>query len=173
MSSEEKNGWDEDVTQEILEEVAPGGKKQLFGFYEKLRNRLASYGEAKHPVMEYLFLLPDLFILILRLLAEKRIPLRFRIFIGSIVGYLLLPIDIIPDFIPFIGYIDDLLIVVFGLNTILNDVDPAILEQNWSGERNLLHSIREITEQAYRFVGKKNLDKIRGWIHKNVKATKE
>ncbi len=165
-----REDFNEAFDHEELEEV--GGKKKLFGFYERLRKHLARYGNRRHPIMEYLFLLPDLFILILRLIVEKRIPLRFRIFIGSIIGYLLLPIDIIPDFIPFIGYIDDLLIVVFGLNTILNDVDPSVLEQNWSGDRDLLLSIREITEQAYRFVGKKNLDKIRGWIHKNVKATR-
>ncbi len=171
MNPEDMNNWDNQETDQILEEVVPGGKKKLFGFYEKLRKRLSRYGDKKHPLMEYLFLLPDLVILIVRLLTEKRIPMRFRIFIGSIIGYLILPIDIIPDFIPFIGYIDDLLIVVFGLNTILNDVDPEVLEYHWSGEKNLLLSIREITEHAYRFVGKKNLDKIRSWIHKNVKAS--
>ncbi len=160
----------EKIDHRLLDEVVPGGGRKLFRFYEKLRNRLASYGESKHPFMEYLFLLPDLVILIIRLLSEKRIPIRFRIFIGSIVGYLILPIDIIPDFIPFIGYVDDLLIVIFGLNTIMNDVDPEILEYHWSGDRSLLHTIKEITEQAYRFVGKKNLDKIRKWIHQHTRS---
>ena len=46
---------------------------------------------------------------------DQRVPLLSKIFIGVVVAYALSPIDLIPDFIPVIGYLDDLLILPLGI----------------------------------------------------------
>lgn len=59
--------------------------------------------------------------------ADKRTPLIAKIFIGLTVGYLLSPIDLIPDFIPVIGYLDDLIIVPFLITLSIKLIPAAIL----------------------------------------------
>jgi uncharacterized membrane protein YkvA (DUF1232 family) len=46
-----------------------------------------------------------------RVLADERTPLSGKIFLGLAVGYLCMPFDLIPDFIPVLGHLDDVLIV--------------------------------------------------------------
>ncbi|MFA7543309.1 MAG: DUF1232 domain-containing protein, partial [Candidatus Cloacimonadaceae bacterium] len=80
------------------------------------------------------------------------------------IAYLVLPIDIIPDFIPVIGYMDDLVMVVLGLNLILNDVDPKVLQDNWSGEGEILMQLQKITAAAEKFMNRGILRRIKRWL---------
>ncbi|MCD8479868.1 MAG: DUF1232 domain-containing protein [Candidatus Cloacimonetes bacterium] len=77
-----------------------------------------------------------------------------------------MPIDLIPDFIPVIGYMDDLVFVVLGLNLILNDIDPKILRDNWSGEGDILAQLQKISAMAEGFLDRNLLQKIKQWLRK-------
>jgi len=54
-------------------------------------------------------------VLFWRLFRDGRVPLRAKLVLPGIALYLLVPIDLIPDFIPVVGYADDLLVVILGL----------------------------------------------------------
>jgi uncharacterized membrane protein YkvA (DUF1232 family) len=87
-------------------------------FYEDLRKKAKGWTKEKTGSMggkisEYLFLLPDFFILVCRLAVDKRVPAKHKLKVAGIIAYLIMPIDIIPDFIPVIGYVDDLVLVVW------------------------------------------------------------
>ena len=59
--------------------------------------------------------------------SDKRTPLSAKILIGLTVGYLLSPIDLIPDFIPVIGFLDDLIIVPFLIRLSIKLIPVAVL----------------------------------------------
>ncbi len=140
-------------------------------FYEDLRKKAKSWtnektGKLGGKLGEYLFLLPDFFILICRLAVDKRVPIKEKLMISGIIAYVIMPLDLIPDFIPIIGYMDDLVFVVLGLNMILNGTDPKVLQDNWSGEGDVLRQMQKITALAERFLDKNLLQKIRQWLKK-------
>lgn len=140
-------------------------------FYEDLRKKTKSWtnektGKLGGKLGEYLFLLPDFFILICRLAVDKRVPIKEKLKVSGIIAYMIMPLDLIPDFIPIIGYMDDLVLVVLGLNMILNGTDPKVLQDNWSGEGDVLRQMQKITALAERFLDKNLLQKIRQWLKK-------
>ena len=63
--------------------------------------------------------IPDCIVLVSRLLRDPRVPRRHKLLLGALVGYLALPFDIVPDFIPVAGYLDDVLVVVLTLRAVL------------------------------------------------------
>lgn len=62
--------------------------------------------------------------------SDPRLPFWKKMFIGLVVGYLFSPLDLIPDFIPIIGYLDDLILVPFGIYISLKIIPPEILEES-------------------------------------------
>jgi uncharacterized membrane protein YkvA (DUF1232 family) len=64
-----------------------------------------------------------------RLLADRRVPLRARAVLPAVVLYLAMPLDIVPDFIPVVGYLDDLLIILGAAWLFLRLVPAAVLEE--------------------------------------------
>lgn len=60
---------------------------------------------------------------------DSRVPWYARVFAGIIVAYAFSPIDFIPDFIPILGYLDDLLLVPLGIILVLKMIPPAVLEE--------------------------------------------
>ena len=77
-----------------------------------------------------------------------------------------MPFDLIPDFIPVIGYVDDLVLAVLGLNLILNELEPKVLRDNWSGEGDVLRQMQQISAAADGFLDRNLMQRIRRWLHK-------
>jgi uncharacterized membrane protein YkvA (DUF1232 family) len=65
-----------------------------------------------------------------RLFRERRVPLLARAIIPAVVLHLAMPLDIIPDFIPVLGYLDDLLIVLVGVWVLLRFAPRAVVEEH-------------------------------------------
>ncbi|MCD4819111.1 MAG: DUF1232 domain-containing protein [Candidatus Cloacimonetes bacterium] len=158
------------MSEEIVFENGEQIKKR-FQFYERLRKKFSKYshaklGEDKGKITEYLFAIPDFFMLLLRLSMEKRVATKQKLMIGGIIAYVISPIDLIPDFIPLFGYVDDLVLIVYGLNIVLNEIDHNIVLDNWSGEEDVLELISRITAVSEEFLDKNLLKKIRNIINK-------
>jgi uncharacterized membrane protein YkvA (DUF1232 family) len=75
----------------------------------------------------------DCLILLRRLLGDRRVSCRSKLLLSALIGYLALPIDLIPDFIPIAGQLDDALIVAFVLRSILRISGPDLLCEHWPG----------------------------------------
>ncbi len=84
-----------------------------------------------HPeavgMREALRLLPDLLRLLRRLVADPTLPLRVRVQLGLLMAYLVSPIDLIPDFIPILGYLDDLILVPLGIALAVKMIPETVL----------------------------------------------
>ncbi len=78
-------------------------------------------------------LLPDVIRLLRRLAADRDLPRGVRILLGLLVGYLLLPIDLVPDFIPVIGYADDAILIALALRAVVRRAGADALARHWPG----------------------------------------
>lgn len=61
---------------------------------------------------------------------DPRVPLRIKVIILLVIAYLLSPIDLIPDFIPVIGYLDDFLLITVGIPILLKMVPKEIMDEH-------------------------------------------
>ena len=68
-----------------------------------------------------------------RLARDPRVPRRRRLLLLALAGYLVMPIDLIPDFIPVIGLLDDALLVVLVLRGVLRAAGPDAVREHWRG----------------------------------------
>lgn len=82
---------------------------------------------------ESLRLLPDLLRLLRRLAADKTQPAGVRVRLGLLLAYLAFPIDLIPDFIPVLGYADDAIIVTWTLRGVARRIGVDELRRHWPG----------------------------------------
>ena len=82
---------------------------------------------------EALRLLPDVLRLIRRLTADPDLPRGVRIRLGALLVYLALPIDLIPDFIPVLGYADDAIIVTAVLRSVARRAGVSAVRAHWPG----------------------------------------
>ena len=117
-------------------------------FWDRLRGRMA----APRPAVEgsgladLLLLLPDLTVLLLRLLRDDRVPLAHKAVAVAGVAYVLSPLDLVPSLLlgP-VGLVDDLMIVAACLSGILNRVHPDVVRSHWSGQGDALEAIERVT----------------------------
>lgn len=93
---------------------------------------------------EALRLLPDVLRLLRRLTADGTLPRGVRWRIGLALGYLALPLDLVPDFLPVVGYADDVLVVALALRAVVRAAGPEALERHWPGTPAGLDAIRRL-----------------------------
>mgnify|MGYP006289637113 FL=1 len=128
-------------------------------FYRRLRDRVkrwAARRDIPEKRLEYLLAAPDLFILLSRLVIDGRVPMRTKAKIAAGLAYFLTPLDMIPDFLGPPGFLDDVVVAAWILNTVvvqLNQLDPAILEEHWEGERDILDRVTWIVDRAEEVLG--------------------
>ena len=108
---------------------------------------------------EYALLLPRLIKLIWRLARDPRVPARSKASLFLLAGYLASPVDLIPDFLPAIGQVDDILVVVFALDQLLNRVPENVVRDHWDGDDDILELVRHILDISTAFVP--------GWVRKS------
>jgi uncharacterized membrane protein YkvA (DUF1232 family) len=87
---------------------------------------------------------PDCVVLCRRLLADSRVPRRHKALLIGLVGYLASPLDLIPDFIPVIGQLDDVLIAVLTLRTVRRGIRRSIVRQHWPGPPQSLRVVERV-----------------------------
>jgi uncharacterized membrane protein YkvA (DUF1232 family) len=94
---------------------------------------------------EALRLLPDVLRLIRRLAADKTLPRGVRIRLGLLLAYLALPIDLIPDFIPVLGYTDDAIIVTAVLRGVVRHAGLDAVRAHWPGTDDGFAALARVT----------------------------
>jgi uncharacterized membrane protein YkvA (DUF1232 family) len=90
--------------------------------------------------------IPDCIVLFRRLLGDPEIPRRRKLALGATIVYLAMPIDLIPDFFPIIGQLDDAIICALVLRYVLRGGGPEMLRRHWPGPD---ESLKLIVRAAY------------------------
>lgn len=92
---------------------------------------------------ELALFLPNFVLLLKRLMGDPRVPARSKVLLGGTFLYLVSPIDVIPDFVPGLGQLDDVVLAVLALHSILNRVDEAVVLEHWDGDEGLIQLVRQ------------------------------
>lgn len=94
---------------------------------------------------ESLRLLPDVLRLIPRLARDPTLPRIVRVQLWCLLGYLALPLDLIPDFIPVIGYADDAIVVALVLRSVVRHSGLVVVQRHWPGTADGLAALVRLT----------------------------
>jgi len=98
----------------------------------------------RHDARAVAGFIPDCIVLIRRLLRDDRVPRRSKLLLGALVAYLAVPFDLVPDFIPIAGQLDDAIIVALVLRRILRAGGQGLLREHWPGPATSLHTIERL-----------------------------
>ncbi|BAH45050.1 MULTISPECIES: YkvA family protein [Bacillales] len=133
-------------------------------FYDKLREKIETFIRDKginDSVANFILLAPDLFVLLARLMLDKRVGVQSKALAGVAVAYFITPIDFIPEaLVGGFGLVDDVILAVYALRKILVDIDESIVREHWNGEEDLLAVITKVVRSADDLVGKKIVKKL-------------
>ena len=127
-------GWREDARVSVLP-AALGVALALVVLWLVLVAVLLVVGRRHDPVTvrDALRLLPDVVRLLRRLAGDPQLRRGVRIRLWFVLAYLLMPIDVIPDFLPVVGYADDVFVVVLALRGVVRRAGPEALARHWPG----------------------------------------
>jgi uncharacterized membrane protein YkvA (DUF1232 family) len=87
---------------------------------------------------------PDCLVLARRLLSDRRVPRRAKLAVAVLVAYLAMPVDLVPDFIPVVGQLDDAVVAVVCLRYVGRVVPPDVLAELWPGSPRGLALLRSL-----------------------------
>jgi len=124
--------------------------------YERVRSRIEPRAQGRSGLRDVLLLLPDLTVLLLRLLRDPRVAVGDKAIAVLGIGYVLSPIDVMPAFLfgP-LGALDDVLVVTAALSRILNHVHPDVVRSHWAGKGDALEAIQSVSDWSERQVGRR------------------
>ncbi|UOT02294.1 DUF1232 domain-containing protein [Rhodococcus opacus] len=94
---------------------------------------------------ETIRVLPDVLRLLRRLAADPDLPRGVRVRLVLLLVYLAVPIDLIPDFVPVIGYADDVIIIGLTLRSVIRRAGPQVVARHWPGTPEGLEAVRRVT----------------------------
>ena len=104
--------------------------------------------ETREVLREAVAALPNLLKLLYRLLRDSRVPRRRKLFALVAVGYVAVPIDVVPDFIPVVGSVDDILLVVAALHFLLQGAGEEVVLEHWDGDGDVVALIADVVGWA-------------------------
>jgi uncharacterized membrane protein YkvA (DUF1232 family) len=96
---------------------------------------------AKRTLMGTMRQLPNFLRMLYGLLTDSRVATTDKLLVGGAILYVLMPLDLIPDFIPFIGEVDDIFVVVLALQRLISHAGRSVVRDHWMGDPEELSSL--------------------------------
>jgi uncharacterized membrane protein YkvA (DUF1232 family) len=109
---------------------------------------------AKRRLKNVVLFIPNMVALCLRLLTDKRVPVAERALVAGAIVYAIVPIDLIPDMLPFVGQIDDAYLIALTLLRLMERTDPKIVREHWKGGGDIVELVGAAAIMAARFLPK-------------------
>lgn len=81
----------------------------------------------------FFLVIPNLLLLSARLMVDPRVPARERLLVAGAIVYAFVPLDFIPDMLPFVGQVDDAYLVALSLLRLMSVTDPRVVREHWRG----------------------------------------
>jgi len=135
-----------------------GGR--LLRFYDRMRAQLLEAAERKShklgkPAVEALLLVPDVFVLLVRLALDRQVPAETRALIGGALAYFVLPIDLFPEaLVGGVGFLDDLVVASAVLSHALGGELEPYARKYWNGDQELRQTLHDVSASAGTILGR-------------------
>jgi uncharacterized membrane protein YkvA (DUF1232 family) len=139
----------------------------LLSFYDRLRERIIHAvekrgGKLGDGAVRALLLVPDVFILLVRLALDKNVPGGTRAMIGGALAYFVLPADLLPEMIlGGAGYLDDLVLAAAVLSQAFGGELEPYARKHWSGAEDLRVVLKDVSETAQSLLGQSLYDRLK------------
>lgn len=149
-----------------------GPSSGLLSFYDRLREKIVHAvekrgGKLGEGTVRALLLVPDVFMLLVRLSLDRDVPGSARALIGGTLAYFVLPIDLFPEvLLGGVGYMDDLVLASAVLAQAFSGELEPYARRHWSGSEDLRVVLRDITNTAHSLLGQNLWDRVRGLLRK-------
>ena len=118
----------------------------------------------KQKMRELLLFIPNLVGLMIGLLRDERVSQADKAILAGIIMYVIVPLDIIPDFIPFIGQVDDSYLLAISVLRLFNRADRRVVLEHWKGQRDIKELVDSIVRIAEFFLPNPIKNVLRGRI---------
>jgi uncharacterized membrane protein YkvA (DUF1232 family) len=132
-------------------------------------------GESTHPstaerekLRNILLFLPRLAALLGRLIIDPEVSAMDKALFAAAVVYLASPFDIVPDFIPILGQVDDIYLVALCLLRLMNRSGPAKLRQHWDGPEDIVQVLNTVSDLSTRYLPEGVRNRLRSWMDTKV-----
>ncbi len=137
---EDKPMSEQNVNQQALAVVEPLPRKRGF---------------LKRQMRNALLFLPNLVKLSYRLIRDARVSKTEKMILAGVIAYVVMPLDFIPDLIPFIGEVDDTYLVAIALLRMFNSAGPGVIREHWDGEGDIYGFLTRISMLSTFFLPKR------------------
>src|SRR5215204_6677069 len=111
----------------------------------KLRSRMTNL----------LLVIPNLLLLCTRLMVDPRVPAKERLLVAGAIVYAFMPLDLIPDMLPFVGQVDDAYLIALTLLRLMSVTEPRVVREHWRGGGDVVELIGATALIAGRLLPKK------------------
>src|SRR5690606_27033146 len=144
----------------------------LLSFYDRLRERIVSKIEGRghrfaEGTVRALLLVPDVFMLLVRLSLDKQVPAQARMLIGGALAYFVLPMDLLPEALVGVGgYVDDLVLATAVLAQAFGGGLEPYARKHWSGSEDLRVVLGDVSYAAENLLGAKLHGRLKGLMEK-------
>jgi uncharacterized membrane protein YkvA (DUF1232 family) len=141
--------------------------KRLLSFYDRLREKILQSvekrgGKLSENALKALLLVPDVFILLVRLTLDKNVPGSTRAMVGGALAYFILPADLLPEMIlGGAGFLDDLILATAVLSQAFGGELEPYARRHWSGPEDLRVVLRDLSQTAQSLLGQNLYDRLR------------
>ncbi|HKV52892.1 MAG TPA: YkvA family protein [Gemmatimonadaceae bacterium] len=127
-------------TRRVREREGEEGRSRGFGWLHGRDEREDRAGRrrprrgAKRTLVGAVRQIPSYLRLLWGLLTDERVATIDKVFVAAAIGYVIMPFDLIPDFIPVIGEIDDIYVIMLALNRLISHAGRDVIADHWDGD---------------------------------------
>ena len=111
--------------------------------------------QARRRMKNLLLFIPNMILLSARLMTDSRVPATEKILVGGAVLYAVIPLDFIPDMIPFVGQIDDAYLIAITLLRLVDRTDARVVREHWRGGGDVIELISSTAQIAGKLLPKR------------------
>ncbi len=159
-----------DPSRELPPERPLAGEHQ--GLYDSLRARIQGFLDQNlpawlHPHVKWLLLLPDFLVLLARLAADNRITGRAKLVAAGALAYITLPLDLVADFVPGLGLLDDVAVALLALEALVTMSPVEVVREHWPGNQDVLQTIRSGLQWAGDYFPRGIVHRLRQWLERS------
>lgn len=159
----------EDTFEGGVDDIPSSG---LLSFYDRLRKKITRAierrgGRLGQGTVKVLLVVPDIFILMVRMVLDREIPSHTRAMIGGALAYFLLPLDFLPEALLGVGgYVDDAVLAAAVLSQVLGTELEPYARKHWSGSEDIRVVLRDIAAAGRSLLGESVFDRLKRLLAK-------